>query len=300
LGRFHKQPNTMKATIENIRIAEKDRSYHSYVLTQTIGQLGVSVFTDYWHYHPEIEITYIVKGEGLAFIGNTVVEFKAGQAFLLGPYLPHNFVATDEDEIVMDRECWGLQFTQEWLNSFKESAALGPLYRAMSYGLDLGSLSKSEQIDFSNIVGTNSLRSMASFFNLIASIAERQNLKTISTTSAYSNVMSQKISQRMERVSKYIQDNYQRSITLAEIADIGSMTEQSFSRWFRQTSGLTFIDYLMQLRTTVASHLLINTNKPMSDVAEESGFNSSSSFNRSFLKVKGCSPREFRKRKKPA
>ena len=121
---------------------------------------------------------------------------------------------------------------------------------------------------------------MASFFNLIASIAERQDLKTISTTSAYSNVMSQKISQRMERVSKYIQDNYQRSITLAEIADIGSMTEQSFSRWFRQTSGLTFIDYLMQLRTTVASHLLINTNKPMSDVAEESGFNSSSSFNR--------------------
>ena len=76
------------------------------------------------------------------------------------------------------------------------------------------------------------------------------------------------------------------------------MTEQSFSRWFRQTSGLTFIDYLMQLRTTVASHLLINTNKPMSEVAEESGFNSSSSFNRSFLKVKGCSPREFRKKKK--
>ena len=151
----------------------------------------------------------------------------------------------------MDRECWGLQFTQEWLNSFKESAALGPLYSAMSYGLDLGSLSESEQYDFSNIVGTNSLRSMASFFNLMASIAERQKLKTISTTSAYSNVMSQKISQRMERVSKYIQDNYQRSITLSEIADIGSMTEQSFSRWFRQTSGLTFIDYLMQLRTTV-------------------------------------------------
>jgi len=140
---------------------------------------------------------------------------------------------------------------------------------------------------------------MASFFNLMASIAERKELKTISTTSAYSNVMSQKISKRMERVSKYIQDNYQSAITLSEISDIASMTEQSFSRWFRQTSGLTFIDYLMQLRTTVASHLLVNTNKPMSEVAEESGFNSSSSFNRSFLKVKGCSPREFRKQKRP-
>ena len=289
----------MKATIENIRIAEKDRSYHSYVLSQRVGRRGPSIFTDYWHYHPEIEITYVVKGEGLAFIGNKIVDFKAGQAFLIGPYLPHNFVASDEEEMIMDRECWGLQFTQEWLNSFKESAALGPLFKAMSFGVDLGQFTLEEHEDFANIVGTNSLKSMASFFNLMASIAERKDLKTISTTSAYSNVMSQKISKRMERVSKYIQDNYQRAITLSEISDIASMTEQSFSRWFRQTSGLTFIDYLMQLRTTVASHLLVNTNKPMSEVAEESGFNSSSSFNRSFLKVKGCSPREFRKQKRP-
>ena len=289
----------MKATIENIRIAEKDRSYHSYVLSQRVGQRGPSIFTDYWHYHPEIEITYVVKGEGLAFIGNKIVEFKAGQAFLIGPYLPHNFVASDEEEMIMDRECWGLQFTQEWLNSFKESAALGPLFKAMSFGVDLGQLTPEEHEDFANIVGTNSLKSMGSFFNLMASIAERKEFKTVSTTSAYSNVMSQKISKRMERVSKYIQDNYQRAITLSEISDIASMTEQSFSRWFRQTSGLTFIDYLMQLRTTVASHLLVNTNKPMSEVAEESGFNSSSSFNRSFLKVKGCSPREFRKQKRP-
>jgi AraC-like DNA-binding protein len=289
----------MKATIENIRIAEKDRSYHSYVLSQRVGKRGPSIFTDYWHYHPEIEITYVVKGEGLAFIGNKIVEFKAGQAFLLGPYLPHNFVASDEEEMIMDRECWGLQFTQEWLNSFKESAALGPLFKAMSFGVDLGQFTAEEHEDFTNIVGTNSLKSMGSFFNLMASIAERKEFKTVSTTSAYSNVMSQKISKRMERVSKYIQDNYQRAITLSEISDIASMTEQSFSRWFRQTSGLTFIDYLMQLRTTVASHLLVNTNKPMSEVAEESGFNSSSSFNRSFLKVKGCSPREFRKQKRP-
>ena len=123
----------MKATIENIRIAEKDRSYHSYVLSQRVGRRGPSIFTDYWHYHPEIEITYVVKGEGLAFIGNKIVEFKAGQAFLIGPYLPHNFVASDEEEMIMDRECWGLQFTQEWLNSFKESAALGTLFKAMSF-----------------------------------------------------------------------------------------------------------------------------------------------------------------------
>ena len=278
----------MKATIENIRIAEKDRSYNSYVLKQ-------SIFNDYWHYHPEIEITYIVKGEGIAFIGNKTVEFRPGMAFLLGPYLPHNFVSTDEEDVVMEKECWGLQFTQEWLNSFKESSALQRLFKAMSYGIHLGILDAKEHETFETIVGDDPLRSIGAFFNFMALIAERTDFTTVSTNNAYSNVMSQKISQRMERVSKYIQDHYQNPITLSEISDIASMTEQSFSRWFRQTSGLTFVDYLMQLRTTVASNLLVNTNKAMTEVAAESGFNSSSSFNRAFLKIKGCSPREFRK-----
>ena len=99
----------MKATIENIRIAEQDRSYNSYVLAQKAGQAFPSIFTDYWHYHPEIEITYIVKGKGLAFIGNKTIEFEPGQAFLLGPYLPHNFVSTEEEDVQMDgkesRQC---------------------------------------------------------------------------------------------------------------------------------------------------------------------------------------------------
>jgi AraC-like DNA-binding protein/mannose-6-phosphate isomerase-like protein (cupin superfamily) len=285
----------MKATIENIRIAEKDRSYHSYVLKQSARDYKRSIFTDYWHYHPEIEITYIVKGEGIAFIGNKTVEFGPGQAFLLGPYLPHNFIGTEEEDVILDRECWGLQFTKEWLHSFKESASLGKLFEAMSFGINLGAFTPEEHTAFETIIGNNPLRSIGSFFNLMAIISERPDFNTIATNSAYSNVMSQKISQRMEQVSKHIQANYHRSITLTEIADIANMTEQSFSRWFRQTSGLTFIDYLIQLRTTVASNLLINTSKPMTEVYAESGFNSSSSFNRAFLKIKGCSPREFRK-----
>jgi mannose-6-phosphate isomerase-like protein (cupin superfamily) len=75
----------VKATIENIRIAEQDRSYNSYVLAQKAGQNFPSIFTDYWHYHPEIEITYIVKGKGLAFIGNKTIEFEPGASVPPGP-----------------------------------------------------------------------------------------------------------------------------------------------------------------------------------------------------------------------
>ena len=139
----------MKATIENIKIAEKDRSYNSYILKQKKSDYRQTVFTDYWHYHPEIEITYIIKGNGLAFIGNKTIEFGPGQAFLLGPYLPHNFIGTDEEGIVLERECWGLQFTTEWLYSIKESAALQRLFNAMSFGINLGQLRALEHQAFS-------------------------------------------------------------------------------------------------------------------------------------------------------
>lgn len=278
----------MKPSIENIHLNEKNSSFYAYKIQQ-------HRFEDYWHYHPEIEITFIVRGSGVAFIGNKTVEFEPGTAFLLGSYLPHNFVSaySEDDE---DVECWGLQFSKDWLAGFKESHDLAAMLNKMAYGLHFAALSASEFDRLERIYESQGFESLISFLGLLAELNKRPTYETVATSSAYANVMSQKLSDRMERVSKHIQNHYARAITLTEISGIASMTEQSFSRWFKQATGLTFIDYLMQLRTTVASNLLINTTKPMSEVAAESGFNSSSSFNRAFLKLKGCSPREFRKK----
>jgi hypothetical protein len=94
----------------------------------------------------------------------------------------------------------------------------------MSYGINLGQFNPAEHQAFTTIVGKDPLRSIGAFFNLMAMIADRPDFLTVSTNNAYSNVMSQKLSRRMERVSKYIQDHYQNTITLSEISDIASMT----------------------------------------------------------------------------
>ncbi len=277
----------MKPSIENIHLGEKNSSFHAYKIQQRR-------YEDYWHYHPEIEITLLVKGRGVAFIGNKTIEFEPGMAFLMGPYLPHNFVSTDHDS-TEQVECWGLQFSKEWITSFKESADLRQLLTKMSYGVLFSELTGEEMAQFSKIYERPGFQALSAFIQLIELLNQRSQFPTIATSNAYANVMNEKISDRMERVSQHIQSNYHKPISLTEISNVASMTEQSFSRWFKQSTGMTFIDYLMQLRTTVASNLLINTSKPMSEIAAESGFNSSSSFNRAFLKLKKCSPRTFRK-----
>jgi AraC-like DNA-binding protein len=72
------------------------------------------------------------------------------------------------------------------------------------------------------------------------------------------------------------------------------MTEVSFSRFFKNRSGKTFIDSLNDIRMGHASRMLIDTTQSISEIAYNCGFNNISNFNRIFKKKKNCTPKEFR------
>lgn len=88
--------------------------------------------------------------------------------------------------------------------------------------------------------------------------------------------------------------NFQKPITLAEVAKLNSMTEASFSRFFKTRTGISFMDNLLEIRLGNASRMLIDTTQSVSEIAYECGFNNISNFNRLFKKKKGCTPKEFR------
>lgn len=72
------------------------------------------------------------------------------------------------------------------------------------------------------------------------------------------------------------------------------MTEVSFSRFFKNRSGKTFINSLNDIRLGHASRMLIDTTHSVSEIAYNCGFNNISNFNRIFKKKKGCTPKEFK------
>jgi AraC-like DNA-binding protein len=84
-------------------------------------------------------------------------------------------------------------------------------------------------------------------------------------------------------------------ITLAEAAAEAHLSIPAFSRFFRRKTGRTLGAYLHELRTGLACRELIETERPVSDIAFDSGFNNLSNFNRRFRSLKGMSPREFRR-----
>ena len=92
----------------------------------------------------------------------------------------------------------------------------------------------------------------------------------------------------------YINSHYQEDLSLDDVAAFAGFSRYYFSRSFKKQTGYSFKDYLSQKRMQVAMDLLIRTNRPMKDVAIDSGFGSVATFNRVFRESKGCTPTQYR------
>ena len=88
--------------------------------------------------------------------------------------------------------------------------------------------------------------------------------------------------------------NYDRGVTLGEVAKLVNMTDVSFSRFIKKRTGNTFIDTLNEIRLGHASKMLIDTTHSIAEISFNCGFNNISNFNRIFKKKKGCTPKGFR------
>jgi AraC-like DNA-binding protein len=91
-----------------------------------------------------------------------------------------------------------------------------------------------------------------------------------------------------------MQSNYDKNITLEEMAKLVGMTEVSFSRFIKKRTGKTFVDSLNEIRIGHASRLLIDTTHTIAEISYQTGFNNLSYFNRVFKARNSCTPKEFR------
>lgn len=88
--------------------------------------------------------------------------------------------------------------------------------------------------------------------------------------------------------------------TLQSMAEAAGMSRTSFAAAFRQTVGLSPMDYLTRWRMTLAAEKLIHTRQSVASIAYSVGYDSEKSFSTAFRRVKGCPPREFTRRQRAA
>ena len=100
--------------------------------------------------------------------------------------------------------------------------------------------------------------------------------------------------QRLDAIYALVRNEFTRPIALAEVADSVSMTEQAFSRYFKQKTGKTFTQFVNEYRLVHACKLLAEEDISITDTCYASGFNNFSHFNKKFKEFTGKSPSKYR------
>lgn len=98
----------------------------------------------------------------------------------------------------------------------------------------------------------------------------------------------------LKPVIKYIKNNFSHEITLSTLSNIIPMSEGQFCRVFKKVMKVTPFQFLMRYRILQSCNLLIETDKKIGEIANLSGFNNISYYNKVFLTVIGCSPKQYR------
>ncbi|HID23423.1 MAG TPA: AraC family transcriptional regulator, partial [Planctomycetaceae bacterium] len=99
----------------------------------------------------------------------------------------------------------------------------------------------------------------------------------------------------LARAVDYLQQHFAEDIRRDDVARVAHLSPSHFSRLFRRHTGQTFTEVLVRLRIRRATELLSHTDKPIALVAAESGFSDQSHFTKTFRKLMGVTPRQFRK-----
>jgi AraC-like DNA-binding protein/mannose-6-phosphate isomerase-like protein (cupin superfamily) len=278
----------MKSKLEQLPHKIDNQSFLCY-------EVKVPNFEFHWHYHPEYELTYILKGKGKRLVGDNYEPFSEGDLVLLGPNLPHTWVTPRKGK----ENCQAIviQFTHAFMTQlfqFPELNALEKLFAKAGSGIKFTiSKNKGFVLIMQRMIGSSELIKFTLFLQLLGQLLSEKSIPLASAK--YKPMKGNENQQRLNKVFLYVEKEFKDIVSLQRAASIIHLSESAFCKFFKRASGKTFSDYTNEIRIAHACQLLIETDKPVSEIAFESGFNSLTYFNRVFLKKKKIRPGSYRK-----
>ena len=277
-------------------IYEKIFVSHNYSFITRKLQLASNVTKI--HSHRNFELNYIVSGSGRRIVGNSISGYAKGDLVLLGPHIPHCWdnLETEQDTIA---ECIVTHFNENIISSdffnIPELEQVVDLLKNASNGIwfkgkkteKVGQTLKKMVI----LKGLERYIELLKVFHLLLQIEERENL---ALPSALTNTFETDQDQ-INKIYEYVFNNIQTGIKLKEASALVFKEPGSFCRYFKKKTNQTFMDYVKNVRIGMAAKLLAETDKQITQICYECGYNNLANFNHYFRVIMKKTPSEYRK-----
>lgn len=252
------------------------------------------------HTHPEFELNFLEQASGaLRIVGDSVEEITDLDLVLIGggvkhAWSTHKCTCKEISEIT-------IQFHASLFDSMKNRRLFRSIremfegaFRGIVFSQEMIQMVKPELQALSNDEDKG-FRNLLRLIDILKNLSIDKNSRILAVTGGVT-VNNSFDDQRLRRILSFLHENYQREITLGEVAELISMSEVSLTRFLKKWTGKTFVDTLNDIRIGEAISRLITSSDTISEICYSCGFNNLSNFNRIFKKRKGATPREYREK----
>lgn len=259
------------------------------------GSVGTS-----HHWHDEIEIIYMIEGSVKVGVNNKMYDLMEGDILLISSGDIHCFMpeSGDSNRVVIQ---FNLSIFDNLNSVIEKRQEIRPLFhrskRLSSYWDKEVKIEMEDQIkalikEYTDRQPGYKLALKARLYDLLVLLLRKVPMETRSfeEESKQKDTLS-----RLENVFQYVENNYCSEITLEKVSQIAGFSTYHFSRFFKQSTGITFGQYLSNFRITKAEWFLLTENDSITNIAYKAGFNSVKTFNRVFKLKKDKTPSEYRK-----
>lgn len=258
-------------------------------------------FYPHLHRHKEIQITWVLSGDGMLLLDNTMQHFQSGDVFVIGANQAHLFKSDPSYFDLKNRKkvhSLNIFFNPEGfishLLNFPEMLDIKKFMASTIFGLQASGKNAAKLGElFLKIGSANAGFRLAYFIELLQIMANFKHWQYLSAQSFATNITDSE-GLRMNQIFRYTIDHFAGEITLEQIASIACLTPQSFCRYFKKHTGKAYIHFLNEVRINEACKKFVeNDFDSIGNVAYKCGFNSAISFNRVFKTITKKTPKDF-------
>ncbi|QKJ30721.1 AraC family transcriptional regulator [Mucilaginibacter mali] len=259
-------------------------------------------FKGLWHYHPEIELHYVVRGEGLRFVGDNICPFGPGEIVLLGEHLPHCWRyenATDDESEDTNVETIILQFKPDclgpYLTNLPEVYQVPILFEKARRGMVINGAAKPILVKLmQQMLTASGLERIILLLSVLKVLANCNDYQAITLADQRFNISDNNALCRMDQICNYTLNNFRQNISLRDVARSSNLNHTSFCRYFKMVTKRSYTSFLTQIRISQACRALIENRYTITAICYDCGFNNIANFYRHFKKVTGTTPHDYR------
>ena len=251
-----------------------------------------------WHWHPEIEITYVRKGTMCYKVNNLVYHLKEGDIVFNNSGALHSGTMENQEDCTYIPITFDPRLIYGFFQSTINSKYVDPVIQDSL--LPAICIDQSEPWHRSfreyllRIIDLDEKK--PDFYELDITICLQSIWRLLLEHITYEPQASRENSLEYDRIKKilsYIEENYQNKITLNDIAGHIHLCESECTRLFKRHMNTTLFAFLQEYRIERSLEFL-QDDQPVSAVADKAGFSDPNYYSKVFAKIKGCSPREYR------